>query len=313
MIKTITKIGLNKPVLDKGMSAFWHSARLMSLGHSLPGRYRAALILENTTGFLRIKKDGIFRGREKFSVHPEVCRDLLQNGILQLRIREKASFEEWLSFLRTKQPTQQIEINMAIAPEAVRIWNPKIKGSSVPYNPMSTFPVLERMQIFSSHLFNIRLEYVELPNKVVTSWLTIDTPGAIEVVPVTEDGKIILIEQPRHTAPLGWEVPAGILEPDTAPEKQAAVELEQEAGYLAKEIIAIGKHYIFVGSCNQCMQVFLARGLTKVGQKLEEHESIGKAKAFSQDEVWKMIEKGEIRDSHTMVGIMLAMRFLNQK
>ena len=307
MIKRTALLGINHPNLGKGMSAFWRAAQ------AVPGRYRAALILENASGFLRIKEDGIYHGEEKFPVHPEVCKDILQHGILQVRLKKAASFEEWLTFLRTKQPTQKIKINMAIAPEIVRIWNPDAKGTTAQFNPLGTFTILERLPIFSSSMIGLRLEEVKLPNRVVTSWLTIDTPGAVEIVPVTEDGKIILIEQPRHTAPLGWEAPAGILEKGVAPEKQAAVELEEEAGFKAQEFIPLANYFIFVGWSNQVMRLFLARGLAKVGQKLEEHESIGKVKAFTPEEIWEMIDKGLIRDSHTIIAVTLAMRFLAQK
>lgn len=286
------------------MSAFWRAAQ------TVPGRYRAALILENVSGFLRIKEDGIYRGKETLPVHPAICKDLLQYGILQLRLQKKASFEEWLSFLRIKQPTKRIKINMAIAPELVRIWNPKTQGTSPSFKASGTFIVHERFPIFSSSLFNIRVEEVELPNKVNTSWLTIDAPDAVGIVPMTEDGKIILIEQARHSAPPGWEVPAGILEKDVAPEKQAALELKEEAGLMAAELVPAGRYYEFVGSCNQATGVFLARGLTKVERELEEHESIGRVKAFALEEIWEMLDNGSIRDAHTMAALMLALRFL---
>ena len=312
MLKRLSGVGLNNP-LGKGCSAFWQVAKVLSAKRSLPGRYRAALVLEKATGFLGVRKDSIYQDQERFLVHHEVCKDLLRHGILQLRVKEKASFEEWLSFLRSKRPTQKIKINMAIAPEIVRIWNPNAKGESAAFNPSGTFPILEQLPIFSSALFNLRLDVVKLPNGVVTDWLTMDSPGAVEVVPLTSDGKIILIQQSRHTAPLGWEVPAGILEKGITPQKQAAVELEQETGFSAKEITPLGNYYIFVGSSNQVMRLFLARGLTEVGQKLEEHESIFRVKAFSQEEIWKMIENGSIRDSHTMLAVQLAMRFINRE
>ncbi len=289
------------------MSAFWRAAQ------TVPGRYRAALILENASGFLRVKEDGIYRGEEKFAVHPAVCKDLLQHGILQLRLKKKASFDEWLSFLRIKQPTKNIQINMAIAPEVVRIWNPKARGTSRSFKSAGTFIIQERLSIFLSSLFNVRLEEVKLPNGVDTSWLTIDAPDAVAIVPVTEDGKIILIEQPRHSAPPGWEVPAGILEKDVAPEIQAALELKEEAGLKAAELVPLGQYCEFVGSCNQVARAFLARGLIRVGRELEEHESIGRVKAFSPDEIGELLDQGQIRDAHTMAALLLAMRFMEKK
>jgi ADP-ribose pyrophosphatase len=307
MIKRTALFGINHPIAGKGMSVFWRAAQ------AVPGRYRAALILENASGFLRIKEDGVYRGEERFAVHPEVCKDLLQHGILQLRLKKKASFGEWLAFLRTKQPTKKIGINMAVAPEVVRIWNSKAKGSSVPFKPSGTFSILERMQIFSSALFGVRLEEVKLPNGVVTSWLTIDAPDAVAIVPVTNDGKIILIEQPRHSAPPGWEIPAGILEKGVAPGEQAALELKEEAGLKAAELLPLPRYYEFVGSCNQATGVFLARGLTEVKREPEEHESIGKARAFSLDEIGELLDRGLIRDAHTMAALMLALRFMEKK
>jgi ADP-ribose pyrophosphatase len=315
MIKRIVKLGIelgiNYPLLGRGMSLVWETAKLVD-DKLIPGRYRAAMLLSRETGFLRIKKDGIYNGERKIPVHPAVCKELLLSGILQIRIKGSVSFEEALSFLNHQSATAHIKINMAIAPELVQTWRPNLGGSSPAFKAEGTFPISERLPIFLSPLFNVRLEEVKLPNGVATSWLTIDTPDAVEVVPVTKDGKIILIQQPRHTAPLGWEVPAGVLEKGVAPEHQALVELEEEAGFKAKQMVPLANYYIFVGSANQVMKLYLARDLTEVGQKLEEHESILNVKAFSQKEIWEMINNGQIRDSHTLVAVMLAMHYLNK-
>ena len=312
VIKRAAQLGLENPRLGVGMNLFWMTAGTLPMISNIPGRYRAALSLQKAVGFLQIKTDRIQYGEKSIPINPAVCRDLLRNGILQLRVKKEASFDEWLIFLRTKKATANIQINMAIAPELVGLWNPRVPGKSPAFNNSGTFPILEQLPIFVSSLFNVRKDIVRLPNGVVTDWLMIDAPGAVEVVPVTQEGKIILIEQPRHAAPIGWEVPAGVLEKNVDPTKMAAIELEEEAGFHASDIKPLGGYYIFVGSCNQFMRVFLARGLTEVGQKLEEHESISRVKAFTEEEVWKMIDQGQIRDSHTITALALAFRHLQK-
>jgi ADP-ribose pyrophosphatase len=133
-------------------------------------------------------------------------------------------------------------------------------------------------------------------------------PGAVVVVPVLDDGRIVLIR--NHRVSVGerlWECCAGTMEPPEPPEACAARELVEETGYRAATIAPLGWFYTTPGLTDERMHAFIARGLSHVGQALEDDESIEVA-ALPVVRVLAMIDSGELRDAKSMAAILLAER-----
>lgn len=130
-------------------------------------------------------------------------------------------------------------------------------------------------------------------------------PGAVAVVPILDDGRIVLIRNHR-VAVDQWlvELCAGKLEAGEDPARAAARELEEETGHAAATITAIGSFYTSPGFADELMHVFEATGLTAVPQRLERGERIT-VEAHTVDALLTMIDRGEIRDGKTIAGIML--------
>ena len=129
-------------------------------------------------------------------------------------------------------------------------------------------------------------------------------PGGAVVVPVKDDGKIILVKQFRY--PLQntlIELPAGKLDKDEDPLVCATRELEEETGYKAKEIKKLGKIYTAPGYCTEILHIYSARGLTPGNHNREEGEQGMEIFELSINEIEKMITNGEITDAKTIVGI----------
>lgn len=100
-------------------------------------------------------------------------------------------------------------------------------------------------------------------------------PGAVVLLPVLDDGRLVFIRNRRWQ--LGHrllELPAGTLEPGEAPARCAARELIEETGYAAADLVAGRPFYAAPGLSTELMHPFLARGLTAVGQALEADEDI---------------------------------------
>ncbi len=136
-------------------------------------------------------------------------------------------------------------------------------------------------------------------------------PGGAVVVPVKDDGKIVMVRQFRYPFQKFFlELPAGKLDKDEVPLTCAARELEEETGYTAGEIIKLGKISTTPGFCTEVLHIYLARNLKLGGHNREEGEYGMEILEFFQQEIEEKIFKGEITDAKTICGIFMAKKRL---
>ena len=129
-------------------------------------------------------------------------------------------------------------------------------------------------------------------------------PGGAVVVPVKDDGKIILVKQFRYPFQKTLiELPAGKLDKGEDPLICATRELEEETGYKAKEINKLGEIYTAPGYCTEILHIYMAKGLTSGNHNREEGEHGMEILELSVDEIEKMIAEGEIKDAKTITGL----------
>ncbi|MCA9286266.1 MAG: NUDIX hydrolase [Phycisphaerales bacterium] len=133
-------------------------------------------------------------------------------------------------------------------------------------------------------------------------------PGAVAVVAVLPDGRLVFVRNHR-VAVNEWllELCAGKLEPGEDPAHAAARELEEETGHAADRMVPLGTFFTSPGFADELMHVFEATGLRPVPQRLEPGEQIEVA-VLEVSEVLDMIGDGRIRDGKTIAGIMLWLR-----
>jgi ADP-ribose pyrophosphatase len=139
----------------------------------------------------------------------------------------------------------------------------------------------------------------------------IDHPGAVIVVPVDAEGRILFVRQYRHPAGR-WmlELPAGTLDAGEAPEPCAARELQEEAGYKPGRIEKLGGFYLAPGYSSEYLHVFLATELTE--SKLQGDEDVVNVERLSLDEALGRITFGEIEDAKTVAGLFLYIQKLRK-
>lgn len=125
-------------------------------------------------------------------------------------------------------------------------------------------------------------------------------PGAVVLLPLLEDERVVLIRNHRWTVDQTLlELPAGTCEPGEEPLVTAARELQEETGYAAERLTSLPGFWAAPGTSTEWMHVFCATGLTWVGQRLEADERIEPA-VLSADEVVAAIDSGEIADAKSV-------------
>ena len=175
------------------------------------------------------------------------------------------------------------------------------------------YKILNSEIIFRGKVFNTKVDQIEYNsgNKAVRE--VAEHPGGAVVVPVTDDGKIVMVTQ--HRFPMNkvlLELPAGKLSKNEDPKVCAVRELEEETGYKSDNVIELGSIYTTPGYSTEKLWIYLAKDLKAGNYNREEGEFGMEVFEFSFDEVEEKIYNGEIVDGKTICGIYLAKKIINK-
>lgn len=168
--------------------------------------------------------------------------------------------------------------------------------------------VLARRTVYESSWIGMQLVDIRLPDgQVLRDIHLVDYKyAAAAVVPVADDGKILLIDHYRfQTDTRGWEIPAGKMDEGETPEQAVVRELREETGHRAKSIRYIGRYHPMNGSSNQVFHVFLARGVVRVGEIEDTNEVMG-LDWFTPQQMRDLIARNEILDGLSLTALCWA-------
>ena len=167
--------------------------------------------------------------------------------------------------------------------------------------------------VYQCKIFDVREEEVDLPNGKTIRQSWINHNPTVAIVAINDKNELILIKQYRTAVKKNLlEIPAGSL--DNLKESSAACaqrELAEETGFKAKNLIKLFEGYLLPGYCNEYMYFFLALDLFSAPLTPDEDEFI-EIMPVSFSKARKLIEKGEIIDAKTVLGIFLADKLLQQ-
>lgn len=164
---------------------------------------------------------------------------------------------------------------------------------------------------YKGTILSMYADTISVPNGNTAVWDFIEHQGAAAVVPVTDDGKILMVRQYRNSLDrYTLEIPAGGLNSKDEPTMEAAArELEEETGYASDNLKPLISIVTAIAFCNEIIDIYVAKDLVKTQQHLDEDEYIDVA-AYTPEELSQMIYSGEIKDSKTVAAIMA---YINQK
>jgi ADP-ribose pyrophosphatase len=167
--------------------------------------------------------------------------------------------------------------------------------------------------VFQGRVVRLRLDTVRLPSGREAKREVIAHPGAVAVIPLHDDGTVVLIRQFRQAAgQVLLEIPAGTLEPGEAPEECARRELAEETGLAAEDMLPLFASYLAPGYSSELLHVFLARGLRPAEGTPDADENIQRA-VMPLAEAVRWILAGEIHDAKTICGLLLAERIVRDE
>lgn len=164
---------------------------------------------------------------------------------------------------------------------------------------------IKRELMYKGTVLEVYKDSMEFANGNHEEWDFIKHNGAAAVVPVLDDGRILMVTQFRNALDRKTlEIPAGKLDdPEEEGSICAARELEEETGYRSEQLEWLINIRTTVALCNEKIEVYVARNLKAGVQNLDENEYVN-VKAYTVDELKEKIFSGEIEDSKTIASVL---------
>ena len=157
-----------------------------------------------------------------------------------------------------------------------------------------------RETLLTTRLFTVEHREYARPGHETVGRDVVVHPGAVVILPILEDNRIVMIRNYRYTVEQQlWELPAGTIENGEQPRATARRELAEETGYRAATVEPIMTFYTSPGICTELMHAFVASDLTMVGQDLENSEQII-VEPLEVSDIRRRLLAGEFRDGKTI-------------
>ena len=169
---------------------------------------------------------------------------------------------------------------------------------------MAQDPKKNARTVFHGIRFDVLSLEVPAPSGKLFKKEFIAHPGAVVIVPILDNANVLLIRNRRFAVDeYLLELPAGTREEGEQDELTAARELEEETGYRAQKIVPLTTFYTSPGITNETMGAFLATGLVKTKQNLDESEEI-EVESYPMKKALEMVKDKKIKDGKTIAALL---------
>ncbi len=164
---------------------------------------------------------------------------------------------------------------------------------------------LSRELVYKGAIIDIYRDKVQAPDGNIQDYDFIGHKGAAAVMPVTDEGKILMVRQYRNALDrFTIEIPAGGLNGKDEPGILcAARELEEETGYKSDDLELLLVVNTTIAFCNEKIEIYIARNLQKTQQHLDEGEFV-EVEEYTIEELVEMVYNAQILDAKTVSAIL---------
>ncbi|NGX39950.1 MAG: ADP-ribose pyrophosphatase [Chlamydiae bacterium] len=182
--------------------------------------------------------------------------------------------------------------------------------NSLKQKELESQAIASEKRIFEGKVFSVIREDLKFEGLPPHFWEIVQHPGAVALLPVTQKGTLLLIQQWRRPVEkILYEIPAGTLKKNEIPEKAAIRELQEEIGYLPKTLIPFGGLYSAPGFCSEYIHLYIAKDLSESTLPADDHEAIDIVE-LSLEEALGFIDDGTIQDAKTIISLLRYQRLL---
>lgn len=165
---------------------------------------------------------------------------------------------------------------------------------------------IKRKEVFNGNLISLYVDDVTLPDGKQSTREIVKHPGAVAVIAITSENKIVLVKQYRKPLERTLvEIPAGKIEPEEAPEITARRELEEETGYTTNELTYVTSFYTSPGFADEIIHLYFTNNLVRLEELVtgDEDEFI-EIIELTLEEAEQYIQENKIYDAKTAYAIM---------
>ncbi|MFC2948247.1 NUDIX hydrolase [Virgibacillus sediminis] len=160
--------------------------------------------------------------------------------------------------------------------------------------------------IYDGKVIQVQVDDVQLPNGKTSKRELVKHSGAVAVIPITKDNKIIFVKQYRKPLEKTLvEIPAGKLEKGEAPETTAVRELEEETGYTTGELSLVANFYSSPGFADELLYIYITDQLEKLDTPpAGDEDEFVELVELTLDEAKQYVEEGLIQDAKTNYAVL---------
>lgn len=161
-------------------------------------------------------------------------------------------------------------------------------------------------EIYNGKVVHLQVDDVTLPNGKTSKREIIKHPGAVAVISITKDNKIIFVEQYRKPLEKSLvEIPAGKLEPGEKPKATAIRELEEETGYTTKELEFVTSFYTSPGFADEIMYIYKSDKLVALKEAVEgDDDEFIEILELTLEEAQQYVRENRIHDAKTNYAVL---------